>query len=485
MNILVIDVGTSSMRGILFDRQAVELQKHQIFYSPDYINDQQVEQDPIIWKNALIEICRVIRTSTANSIDALAITSQRSSVLRLDHNNEPIGPAIMWQDKRTVAACAELSAYNDIFIKKTGSRVNPVYSASKINWFRKYQPDIDGRTSKYVVIPDYLTYIMTGSLVTDHTYGSRSLLMNIRQMAWDDDLLALWEVPRTKLLDLVPPGSKTGSVYSEFSRATGLAEGTPVYTAGGDQQCSAIGQGVIEQGSAQITAGSGAFILSACDQFPDDFKGDIILGASAIAGRYVLESSILTCSSAFNWYGREFYPETSHGDFSKIDQAISDAMHHDHRLIVLPFFQGRGTPDWNSTATASFHNVSLSTTRGDFALALLEGIGYEINENLRVASQYLHGLDQIAISGGLTKNPVFCQIVSDITNFNLPRYASAETTAIGAWIIASVATGLHRTVPEAFKATGQTRQTQHYQPVNADRYLSLKSEYATLYKKLY
>ena len=484
MNILVIDIGTSSMRGTLLNENAAELLKHQVFYSPDYISDILVEQDPAILQNALNEVCSAISASL-KPVDVITFTSQRSSIMMLDYNNQPIGRAIMWQDKRTASKCVEMSTYNDIVIAKTGSKINPVYSASKMNWVRDNLPDVYSKTSKFIVIPDYINLLITNNLVTDHTYGSRSLLMNILNMQWDDELLSLWKIPRSKLLDLVMPGSQTGVVCREFSLATGLAEGIPVITAGGDQQCSAIGQGVIEQGSSQITAGSGAYIISASDCLPTEYHGNIIVGASAIPGKYILESSILTCSSAFNWYNREFYPETAQGNFSIIDKDISEAHHKSNRIIVLPYFQGRATPDWNSTATASFHHISLSTTKGEIALAILEGIGYEINENLTIASKYVGKINQIAISGGITNNPIFSQIISDITGQEIIKYKNAETTSIGAWIMASVATGMYDSYHSAFEASGQRHKTQRFKPVCPERYRESKEDFNSLYTKLY
>ena len=243
MNVLVIDVGTSSMRGILYDVHAAELKKIQISYSPFYIDQICVEQNASDWTSALIRICSGLAQAAKEEnrkIDVLSLTSQRSSVLPLSKDMEPLSPAIMWQDKRTMSLCHDLKKSDPVIIQKAGSRINPVYSGSKMAWIRRNQPELFEHAAKLAVIPDYLVWFMTGTLVTDHTYGSRSLLMNLGTREWDEELLRLFELPRSKLCDLISPGTVAGHISGPFSRLTGLLEGTPLISAGGDQQCSAL-----------------------------------------------------------------------------------------------------------------------------------------------------------------------------------------------------------------------------------------------------
>lgn len=180
-------------------------------------------------------------------IDAISITSQRSSVIPVDENIRPLSNAIMWQDKRTNYICESMENLNDKVFSLCGSRVNPVFSGSKMMWIREERPEIYAKTYKFMVIPDYLIYLMTGRICTDYTYGSRSLLMNIRTHEWDDELLEIFHVEKEKLCELVEPGSVCGHITKAFAEITGCQEGIPVITAGGDQQCGAIGQGVVKR----------------------------------------------------------------------------------------------------------------------------------------------------------------------------------------------------------------------------------------------
>ncbi len=287
MNILVIDIGTSSMRGILFTHEGKLLAEKQIFYTVSYLENSWVEQEPSDWENALYRIIKEIAGQAEKNqwdIDAITITSQRSSVIPVDKSINPLCNAIMWQDKRTNEICERLFSLNDKVFSLCGSRVNPVFSASKMTWIRENRPEIYKKTYKFLVIPDYMVYLMTGELCTDYTYGSRSLLMNIYNHEWDAELLEIFQVNKEKLCDLIEPGSICGKITKEFSELTGCPEGIPVITAGGDQQCGAIGQGVVKKGILSATAGTGGFLITATNEVPEHLEPDVICNFSSIKG---------------------------------------------------------------------------------------------------------------------------------------------------------------------------------------------------------
>lgn len=487
MNVLVIDVGTSSMRGILFDKDARILKKIQFLYAPNYLNQIYVEQNVSDWSETLIKICTGMAETAiqdGHSIDALAFTSQRSSVIPLSADMEPLSPAIMWQDKRTESLCHSLELYNNLFTEKAGSRINSVYSGVKMAWISRNQPELFQAAAKLAVIPDYLVWLMTGTLATDYTYGSRSLLMNIRNLEWDEDLLNLFHIPRSKLCQLVPPSTVVGYISDQFSKITGLLSGTPLLSAGGDQQCSALGQGVIDTGDTQITTGTGAYIISGCSRLPERYGSDIILGVGAIPGTYVLESSILACCSAFNWFHNTFYPDHD-TDFEMMNREIMTASPTSGGITVLPYFQGRGTPDWNSRATASFHNITLSSSRGDMARSILESICYEIKSNLDCMSQYLPVPSAIVLSGGLTKCPALAPCLAEILNSTINQYNNPESTALGAWMSAAIAFGICSDWTEAFRKARFGDHVISSSPADINSYKKGYSLYQEIYSRLY
>ena len=188
MNILVIDVGTSSIRGVLYDEKGTEIFCHQIPYQVHFIDGTHAEQDTSDWSDTIVEIGRAAAAYCEKEnlkIDGLALTSQRSSVISVDKDGHALMPAIMWQDKRNKEIVDEFRGMEKAIYKLTGARINTVFSGTKMTWVRRNAPEIYEKTHKFCTIADFITHEITGEYRTDHTYGSRSLLMNVRTREWD------------------------------------------------------------------------------------------------------------------------------------------------------------------------------------------------------------------------------------------------------------------------------------------------------------
>ena len=436
MKILVLDVGTSSMRGILYNCGGTKLLEEASPYCAKYLPGGQVQQDVAEWENAMWQILRsAAERAKANgwTIDAVSMTAQRSSVIAADEKMHPLQPAIMWQDKRTTEICSRLEQENEWVFSRCGSRINPVFAASKMTWIRENQPGIYERTHKFLVISDYLLYLLTGECKTDYTYGSRTLLMDLRNRRWDDQLLELFAVEREKLCELTEPGTIFGVLTKDAAERTGLFPGTPVISAGGDQQCGAIGQGVFSQGRTSITAGTGGYIITASDGVPSNLAADITCNCSSLPNQYILEAGMLTCCSAFDWFRRNFCKDW---DIEKISAAVEEVPPGAEGLICLPLFSGRGNPDWNNAARGGFGNVSLNHEKRHFLRALLEGVCYEFANGLGVIRRYVKVAD-VALNGGLSNSRVFDQMLCDVLGIPVVKRGGADATALGALIVAA------------------------------------------------
>lgn len=458
MSIIVVDVGTSSLRSILYSDEGRKLFTSQIEYSPTYLENDWVEEDPAHWTGSMEKtIAAAVEFANQENltVSAVSITSQRSSVIPIGEDDQPLCHAIMWQDKRVLGIIRELQPYNDRVFSLCGSRLNPVFSGSKMAWLHRNRPDLYDKAKRLVVIPDLLVHTLTGQWLTDATYGSRSLLMNLKTRQWDEELLQIFGVDREKLNEIREPGSIVGHTTAEYEAKTGLKAGTPVISAGGDQQCAALGLGVVKEGILEVSVGTGAYIIAASDQVPQGLKQDVICNASAIPGAYVLESSIPTCASAFNWLLRICYGmnESNKKDVLKlVNQEIEESMNKRSDVLILPHFQGRGTPDWNSHARGSIHNLNLGTTRGDIARAMFEGLCMEINANVSAIRKYIQGAESIYACGGLANSPSFTQLLSNFTELPIQVFEDTESTGLGAWMSGAVATGLYPDYEAAFRA---------------------------------
>ena len=486
-HILVLDVGTSSTRGILLKASGKELCRHQIRYSPEYLADGRVEQEPEIFTDTLDEILRqTAATSRKNgwSIDAISLTAQRSSVIPVDRSLTPLSKAIMWHDRRTEGICQRLSSADELIIQKSGSRINPVYAGSKMAWLREEAPDLYEKAYKLIVISDYLLAHLTGNLMTDTTYGSRTNLMNLASGEWDEELTALFGLDPKKLSPLVSPGTLCGYVREQVAVSTGIPAGIPVITAGGDQQCSAVGQGALSEGDICLNAGTGGFLIGTSNRIPDSLSGDITCNRASLPGHFVLEYNLLTCGGAFDWFRNEFYPEDP--SYEHIAAELDKTSFSAEGCLCLPYFQGRGTPDYNLQAKAQFLDVTLHTRRCDLLRALLEGIAFELAEGLEVLRRYMP-VARIYIGGGLTSAPFFCDLLSQALHETLICPDRSDTTALGALIIAASSLGLYSDARHAAETILSRRRTVSYNPREEDaRILFLKRQRAAeLYRRLY
>ncbi|MBQ6476544.1 MAG: hypothetical protein IJJ34_10130 [Clostridia bacterium] len=464
--ILVIDTGSSSMRGILYAEDGSSIHMHQEHYLMKTW-DNAAEYDPKDFETALVRICRncsVFAQKNGIVIDAVSFTSQRSSTLPVDRSGHPLAPIMTWYDKRASGICDRMNAvHKKTLFETAGMQASPVLSAPKIVWLLENRPDLYDAAYKIIGIQDYLIFLCTGIIMTDASLASRSNLMDISTKTWSSDLLHLYGIDARKLADLYPPCSVVGPVSSEFSKKTGLSENTSVIAAGGDQQCSVLGQGLFRPGDSGITCGSGSYVASIIDAPLTDPLLRLNTNVAIGPGQWVLEASTLSSGTVQDWFLRTFYP------------GIPDALHvmqteaqtsppGANGLVMLPDLAGKGAPDWDNYAKGVFWNVSFSVSRSDFSRAMLEGLCAEIAE----CHEVLHDLDprvcDVHVTGGLSRFPLFNQILADMIGSRVSRVPHDETTSIGAYMAALLALKRVNSLEEAYSCIMPADATEPYSP---------------------
>lgn len=486
--LIVLDIGTSSMRCALIDTEARILFLTQRKYSPEYISDIIVEQNPEIWQQSCFDLLREVNSVIqSKKLVALAITltSQRSSVIPVDQSGKHLMDAIMWQDKRVQTICSELQKNNDEIIRLSGAGVNSAFAGSKMRWIKENRPDIYEITYKLVTPADYLVFQLTGEFVTDQSYGSRTSLMNIRTRQWDSRLLELYKVDYEKLCRLVQPGSIVGYLNNKAASYTGLSVLLPLISAGGDQQCSALGLGVLKCGDLEVTAGTGGYVISAADEVPDVHGRSLMCGASAIPDQYILETTMLTCTAAFDFFIKRYYA-AEENPYAVADQEISATPSGSNGVIVLPFFQGRGSPDWNIKAKAQILNISLGSTRGDMTRACLEGIACELTNHIDMMRSYKDPGHSITTSGGMFRNPDFSQMLADFTQNDILHCPGYESTLYGAWMSAVVNRGVFKDYSSSLRKIMSVNnfKTIHPELKSTSIFESIKDKFNNFYNLL-
>jgi glycerol kinase len=377
--ILTIDIGTSSMRAILYDEQGRAGPSDQRANPPQYHGDGRVEQDPRTWLLLLGQLARSAAEEAKRRslhIACIALTSPRSSVIPVDAAGSAFHPAIMWQDVRTVSLASELASHDALVRSRTGSRISPVMSAIKMLWLRRERPELFSRTFKMLGVHDFALHALTGRFVTDPSVASRTNLLDLETRQWDSELAGIFGVDLARLSELVPPGSVVGGLRADFARDSGLASGTPVVSAGGDQQCAALGLGLFSGDRAVSNNGTGSYLLGHLSAPWVDPEARTTCSVSALPGAYIVEAALPTSGTLYRWFKENLWngPSPIEDPFGAMNDEAEAAGPGAHGVSLLPHFSGSGTPGWNSAARGLFAGLSAGTKRGDLARAILEGM---------------------------------------------------------------------------------------------------------------
>ena len=467
--IITVDIGTSSLRSVLFDARGRILRIEQRDNPPRCLDGQRIEQEPGTWERHLIETlsaCADEARGRGLVTVALSLTAQRSSVIPVDENGAPLHPAIMWQDTRTRDICSRMEERQAAVFQKTGLRIYPVFSAVKMTWFRENRPDVYEAACKMLGVQDYVIRALTGEFVTDRSLASRTNLFNLRTLDWDDDLLGLFGVDRGKLCRLVDPGSAAGSLRASIAEETGLPKGIPVITAGGDQQCAALGLGLVGPGRMIANTGTGSFLIAGVDRPIIDPGMAVSCNVAAVPGSYILEAASPTSGSIFRWFNKEFFRDAPGGenDFLAIGAEAASSPPGANGVVLLPHFKGRGAPRWDPRAKGAFLGLTPGVTRGDMARAILEGLAAELGENLEAIESLGGRADLIAVAGGMTASDLYNQIQADHYGKRVDRPGVTEATALGAWMSGAVTMGLFDSYAGAFESASEGQPTRSYDP---------------------
>jgi glycerol kinase len=436
---------------------------------PVFFNDGRVEQDPLGWQSLLpmaLKTCAAAASVKGLQLVCVAVTASRSSLIPVDRDGAPLHPAIMWQDIRSAEMAQSMADSNPLVYGKTGLKISPVFSAIKMGWLRRHRPDIWHRTHKLLGIQDWVLYLLTGRFVTDHSFASRTNLLNLAQRCWDAELLSLFEVPQAMLCELVAPGSVIGGLTPAMASATGLRAGLPVVTAAGDQQCAALGLGLFSAERAVANTGTGSYLIGHSARPVLDAGMRLACNVSAVPDAYVVEAAVLTSGAIYRWFNESLCtPGQAHTDaFERINREAALAPAGSNGLLLLPHFKGSGAPHWDPDAKGVFFNLSLATSRGEMARAILEGIAIEMKAGLALVEELCGRVQSVSVAGGMSASDLFNQIQSDVFERPVVRFYNSEATSLGAWIAAAVATGLEAGYPAAFTRANSGGAAASYEP---------------------
>lgn len=488
-----IDAGTGGCRTVIFDENGTEVSLAYREYGIFQPSPTRVEQNASEWWNAVCRTSReAIRKSKINTKDiaGISVTNQRETIVPVDKKGTPLRNAIVWQDRRAVKECDWLrgNAGPDAIYRTTGLAIDPYFSLPKIMWVRKHERKNFDRAHRFLLVHDFIIHKLCGEFLTDWSNASRTMLFDINKSAWSDEISELTKIPLEKMPDAKPSGSFAGRLSEQSAHATGFAERTPVITGGGDQQCAALGVGVVEKGKVKATTGTGTFILAHLEKPLREPERRLLCSCHAVPKKWVFEASIFTTGVVYRWFrdnlaqGEIREAEKRGIDaYELINKLVQSAPIGSNGLLLLPHFVGAGAPYWNPDARGVLFGLTLKNRREDIARAIVEGVCFEIRKNLEIMERLGIKIDELRITGGATRSPVWNQIQADVYGKPVIRGASGEATALGAAMLAGAGSGVHRGIKEACENMLRVQKKWVPDKNSHKKY----SELFALHKKLY
>ncbi len=449
--ILVIDEGTTSTRAMLFAADGQCLGSAQRPLTQYYPVPGLVEHDAVeIWNHSWACAREMVELAGgADQIAALGITNQRETIVAWSRKTgEPLAPAIVWQDRRTAAKCAELKERGEepSVQAKTGLLLDPYFSGSKIGWALQNWPQLTEAGSDLAIgtIESYLIYRLTGGLhISDATNASRTSLMAIGSSGWDDGLLDLFGVPRSILPEIVDCSGNFGATLPDL-----LGGAIPICGMAGDQQAATIGQNCLLPGQTKATYGTGAFVLTATGRQLRSSKNRLlstILVQQNGERQYALEGSVFVAGSMMQWLRDDLGLIAQASESEPLARSVDD----NGGVYVVPALSGLGAPYWQPEARGIIDGLSFSAKKAHVVRAALEAMAHQTNDLKTAFAADGADWQELRIDGGMVANDWMAQDLADMLNIPVERPSFIETTALGAAMLAAVGAGIYASLDAA------------------------------------
>ncbi|MBN1372566.1 MAG: xylulokinase [Anaerolineaceae bacterium] len=481
---LGIDESTTGVKALLTDRQGnvvgiahTELE----FFTPQPLWS---EQNPADWWDGVVKSIReVLRTTgvPGDQVEAIGLTGQMHGLTLLDENGAVLRPAILWNDQRTGPQCDEIRRRlgKSRLIELTGNDALTGFTAPKILWVQENEPEVYARV-KHILLPkDYVRYCLTGEFAIDRADAAGTILLDIKTRDWSPEMLSALNIPLEWLPKTFEGPEITGRVTDEAARVTGLKAGTPVVAGGGDQAAQAVGVGAVRPGIVALTLGTSGVVFATTGQAFIEPEGRLHAFCHSVPGRWHLMGVMLSAAGSLRWYRETFASGVSYDDLlapaAKVPMGCEG-------LLFLPYLTGERTPHPDPLARGAFVGLTVRHNQAHLSRAVLEGVAFGLRDGFELMkSAGLASIEQVRVSGGGAKSPLWRQILADVFNAELVTVNTTEGAAYGAALLAGVGVGAWADVDAACQAT--VRETGSTKPTAAG--VAFYDKAYAVYRQLY
>ena len=441
-----VDLGTSAVKLLLMDEKGnikkIVSKEYQLFFP----HPGWSEQKPEDWfKQVIIGIKELISDCNKESVAGISFGGQMHGLVLLDDKDNVIRPAILWNDGRTKEETDYLNNVigKDKLSEYTSNIAFTGFTAPKILWVRKPQPDKFKKIDKIMLPKDYLVYRLSGAFSTDYSDASGMLLLDVKNKRWSKEMLDICGITEKKLPKLYESYEVVGNLKSDIAKELGLTEKVKIIAGAGDNAAAAIGTGTVGDGSCNISLGTSGTIFIASKKFGVDENNALHSFAHA-DGNYHLMGCMLSAASCNKWWSEEILKTNNYSEEQKAITKLGE-----NNVYFLPYLMGERSPLNDPMASAMFMGMSMDTTREDMTQAVLEGVAYALRDSLEVARSLGIKIERTKICGGGAKSPLWKKMIANILNLKVDIIESEEGPALGAAVLAAVGCGEYANVEEA------------------------------------
>lgn len=447
--ILTIDIGTTNLKGILFDEEGNEIFRVTRPNTTRYPEPFFAEQEPQQWIENLLAVMKDINQLCPEKlrlVRAVSLTGQmHGPVLFESESGRVLHPCLIWSDARAVEEVRMLQEMfgDDFFLHEMGNPLQQSFTLPKLLWIKRHRPEVfEERSIKLLFPKDYIGYILGGEVTTDYSDASGSLLFGLREKEWKKEMLEDLGLPQNMLPEVVPSESIIGYVSEEAAATFFLPAGIPIVKGGGDLATTALATGAGIEGNLSLCVGTAGQLLLCTDEVDEETLGKLYVFLHCVQDKYFYLGTVPTGGAALDWFLSAVTGDKKYNLWEKVG-SLTDIS---PRQVILfyPFLLGTGTPYFDYQAKAAFLGLQMNHKIEDMIVAILEGVAFALKESFEKIPTVSGKVRQIILSGGLARLPIFSRIVTNV--FNLPVAVSryADTASVGAFLLAAKALGIVR-----------------------------------------
>jgi len=491
--LLGIDLGTSGTKTVLFHQDGTVVASATVEYPLSQPENGWAEQAPEDWWNAAVQtISAVLQKSAVDpeTIVGLGISGQMHGLVMLDEACKVQRPCIIWADQRTGAECAEITEIigAERLIEITANPALTGFTAGKIRWVQKHQPEIYAKCRHILLPKDYLRYKLTGDFATEVSDASGMQLLDVPNRCWSDEVLMKLGIEKSYLGKVYESTEVTGHISAEAARITGLSEKTLVVGGAGDNAAAAVGTGVVADGRAFTTIGTSGVVFAHTDSLAIDPKGRVHTFCCAVPGAWHVMGVVQAAGLSLKWFRDTFCTaemETAAqmgvDSYQLMDVEAAKSPIGSNRLLYLPYLMGERTPHLDPDCRGVFFGLSAMHGKRDLMRAVFEGVSFALNDCLNVLDEMGVKPAQMLATGGGGRSEFWRQMLADVYDCKVVTTNSKEGPALGVAILAGVGAGLYTSVKEAcdrmIRISGEQLPIAENQPAYAKYYEQYKALY--------